>query len=160
MIVAAAIAAVGSMLGDPLVWIERALVVLVAASPCALAIAIPVTVVAAIGAASKLGVLVKGGAALEAVDPHRALRGVELVGHLAGGDALAAALGDDRGELGLAAQPLDRAVASGLAPADELLANRAAIPVCDQIMAPIDGRSGLVAMLVTFGRRASSVGFA
>ena len=67
MIVAAAIAAVGSVLGDPLVWIERALVVLVAASPCALAIAIPVTVVAAIGAASKLGVLVKGGAALEAL---------------------------------------------------------------------------------------------
>ena len=55
------------MLGDPLVWIERALVVLVAASPCALAIAIPVTVVAAIGAASKLGVLVKGGGALEAL---------------------------------------------------------------------------------------------
>ncbi|EQM30100.1 MULTISPECIES: heavy metal translocating P-type ATPase [Rhodococcus erythropolis group] len=67
MIVAAVIAAVGSVLGDPLVWIERALVVLVAASPCALAIAIPVTVVAAIGAASKLGVLVKGGAALEAL---------------------------------------------------------------------------------------------
>ncbi|AGT95684.1 MULTISPECIES: heavy metal translocating P-type ATPase [Rhodococcus] len=67
MIVAAVIAAVGSVLGDPLVWIERALVVLVAASPCALAIAIPVTVVAAIGAASKLGVLVKGGGALEAL---------------------------------------------------------------------------------------------
>jgi undecaprenyl phosphate-alpha-L-ara4FN deformylase len=29
--------------------------------------------------------------------------------------------------------------------ARELLANRAAIPICDQIMAPIDGRSGLVA---------------
>ena len=29
--------------------------------------------------------------------------------------------------------------------ARELLANRAAIPVCDQVMAPIDGRSGLVA---------------
>ncbi|WP_068163260.1 heavy metal translocating P-type ATPase [Rhodococcus phenolicus] len=67
MIVAAVIAAVGSLAGDPRVWIERALVVLVAASPCALAIAIPVTVVAAIGAASKLGVLVKGGAALEAL---------------------------------------------------------------------------------------------
>ena len=67
MIVAAAIAAIGSLLGDPLVWTERALVVLVAASPCALAIAVPVTVVAAIGAASKLGVLVKGGAALEAL---------------------------------------------------------------------------------------------
>ncbi len=67
MIAAAVIAAVGSLAGDPRVWIERALVVLVAASPCALAIAIPVTVVAAIGAASKLGVLVKGGAALEAL---------------------------------------------------------------------------------------------
>jgi len=29
--------------------------------------------------------------------------------------------------------------------ARELLANRAAIPVCDQTMAAIDGRSGLVA---------------
>jgi cation-transporting ATPase G len=67
MIAALVIAVVGSLLGDPLVWIERALVVLVAASPCALAISVPVTVVAAIGAASKLGVLVKGGAALEAL---------------------------------------------------------------------------------------------
>ena len=65
MIAAAAIASIGALLGDPTVWIERALVVLVAASPCALAISVPVTVVAAIGAASKLGVLVKGGAALE-----------------------------------------------------------------------------------------------
>ena len=67
MIAAGVIAGVGSALGDPRVWVERALVVLVAASPCALAIAIPVTVVAAIGAASKLGVLIKGGAALEAL---------------------------------------------------------------------------------------------
>ncbi|MEV6135915.1 cation-translocating P-type ATPase [Nocardia sp. NPDC051990] len=67
MAAAAVIAVAGSVLGDPRIWIERALVVLVAASPCALAIAVPVTVVAAIGAASKLGVLVKGGAALEAL---------------------------------------------------------------------------------------------
>ncbi|BAD60558.1 putative cation-transporting ATPase (plasmid) [Nocardia farcinica IFM 10152] len=67
MIAAAAIAVIGAILGDPVTWIERALVVLVAASPCALAISVPVTVVAAIGAASKLGVLVKGGAALEAM---------------------------------------------------------------------------------------------
>ncbi|MBW0088819.1 cadmium-translocating P-type ATPase [Pseudonocardia sp. KRD-184] len=75
MIAAALIAAIGSLLGDPLVWIERALVVLVAASPCALAISIPVTVVAAVGAASKMGVLVKGGAALEALGR---IRGVAL----------------------------------------------------------------------------------
>ncbi|MCX5173888.1 cation-translocating P-type ATPase [Streptomyces antibioticus] len=67
MVAAALIALVGSLLGDPATWIERALVVLVAASPCALAISVPVTVVAAVGAASKLGVLVKGGAALEAL---------------------------------------------------------------------------------------------
>lgn len=47
--------------------------VLVAASPCALAIAVPVTVVAAIGAASRLGVVVKGGAALEALGTIRTI---------------------------------------------------------------------------------------
>ncbi|GAB3701509.1 heavy metal translocating P-type ATPase [Nocardiopsis sp. NPDC006832] len=67
MIAAVLIAALGSLFGDPLTWIERSLVVLVAASPCALAISVPVTVVAAIGAASKHGTLVKGGAALEAM---------------------------------------------------------------------------------------------
>lgn len=65
MVLAAAIAGVGALLGDPMLWIERALVVLVAASPCALAIAVPLTVVAAIGAASRQGALVKGGAAVE-----------------------------------------------------------------------------------------------
>ncbi|HEY9562251.1 MAG TPA: cation-translocating P-type ATPase, partial [Nocardioides sp.] len=67
MVLAAVIAITGSLLGDPATWIERALVVLVAASPCALAISVPVTVVAAIGAASRIGALVKGGAALEAL---------------------------------------------------------------------------------------------
>lgn len=67
MVVAAALAGAGSLLGDPELWIGRALVVLVAAAPCALAIAVPVTVVTAIGAASRMGVLVKGGAALEAL---------------------------------------------------------------------------------------------
>ncbi|BDH59741.1 hypothetical protein MTP03_46800 [Tsukamurella sp. PLM1] len=65
MVLAAAVAGIGALLGDPMVWIERAFVVLVAASPCALAIAVPLTVVAAIGAASRQGALVKGGAALE-----------------------------------------------------------------------------------------------
>ncbi|MDN4519628.1 cation-translocating P-type ATPase [Mycolicibacterium austroafricanum] len=65
MILAAAIAGLGAVLGDPMLWLERGLVVLVAASPCALAIAVPLTVVAAIGAASRQGALVKGGAAVE-----------------------------------------------------------------------------------------------
>lgn len=65
LILAVLVAVVGSLLGDPGVWIERALVVLVAASPCALAISVPVTVVSAIGAASKFGVVIKSGAAFE-----------------------------------------------------------------------------------------------
>ncbi|MGX5769764.1 heavy metal translocating P-type ATPase [Microbacterium trichothecenolyticum] len=66
MILAVLVGALGSLItGDTELWITRALVVLVAASPCALAIAVPVTVVSAIGAASKFGVVVKSGAAFE-----------------------------------------------------------------------------------------------
>lgn len=65
LVLALAVALVGSIFGDPAVWIERALVVLVAASPCALAISVPVTVVSAIGAASRMGVIIKSGAAFE-----------------------------------------------------------------------------------------------
>ncbi|EGX58325.1 putative cadmium-transporting ATPase [Streptomyces zinciresistens K42] len=67
LVLAGLIAALGSLFGDPGVWIERALVVLVAAAPCAFALSVPVAVVAAIGAASKAGVLVKGGAAVESL---------------------------------------------------------------------------------------------
>lgn len=65
MVVAALVAVFGFMVGDPTTWIERALVVLVAASPCALAIAVPVTVISAIGSASKYGVVIKSGHAFE-----------------------------------------------------------------------------------------------
>lgn len=65
LVLAVLVALVGSLLGDPEVWITRALVVLVAASPCALAISVPVTVVSAIGAASRFGVVIKSGAAFE-----------------------------------------------------------------------------------------------
>ena len=67
IITATVIAVVGAILGDPGLWVQRALVVLVAASPCALAISVPITVIAAVGAASKFGVIIKGGAALEAL---------------------------------------------------------------------------------------------
>ncbi|MCG2803366.1 MAG: cadmium-translocating P-type ATPase, partial [Cellulomonas sp.] len=73
MIVATLIAVIGSLLGDPGLWIQRALVVLVAASPCALAISVPVSVVSAVGAASRFGVLIKGGAALEALGAIRTI---------------------------------------------------------------------------------------
>ncbi|WP_205881209.1 heavy metal translocating P-type ATPase [Leucobacter insecticola] len=65
LILAVLVALIGSLLGDPELWITRALVVLVAASPCALAISVPITVVAAIGSASKFGVIIKSGAIFE-----------------------------------------------------------------------------------------------
>lgn len=65
LVLAALVAVFGIFSGDPELWITRALVVLVAASPCALAISVPLTVVAAIGAASKFGVIIKSGAAFE-----------------------------------------------------------------------------------------------
>lgn len=65
LIAATLVAVLGSLVGDPATWIERALVVLVAASPCALAIAVPVTVISAIGSASRLGVVIKSGEAFE-----------------------------------------------------------------------------------------------
>ncbi|MES2093530.1 MAG: cation-translocating P-type ATPase [Actinomycetota bacterium] len=73
LIAAAAIIIFGFIVGEPLLWFERALVVLVAASPCALAISVPVTVVASVGAASRLGVLIKGGGALETLGKIRTI---------------------------------------------------------------------------------------
>ncbi|MCS4535351.1 cation-translocating P-type ATPase [Corynebacterium sp. HS2168-gen11] len=66
VVLAALIAGGGMLLSDnSALWIERALVVLVAASPCALALSVPVTVISAIGAASRAGIVVKSGATFE-----------------------------------------------------------------------------------------------
>ncbi|MFE2148415.1 heavy metal translocating P-type ATPase [Streptomyces lavendulae] len=136
----------GALTGEPFTdTFYRAMAVLVAASPCALAIATPAAVLSAVGRAARGGVLVKGGAPLEEFGRLRTLA-FDKTGTLTEGRPrltdVEAADGTGRQELlrtAVAAQrlsdhPLARAVVrdgapllTGTAPAPEAVNLRAVI---------------------------------
>lgn len=57
----------GLVTGDWVAWIYRALTFLVVSCPCALVISVPLSYFCGIGAASRMGILIKGGNYLEAL---------------------------------------------------------------------------------------------
>lgn len=66
VLVAVAVATVPPLLGaDFLTWFYRALILLVIACPCALVLSTPVSILSALTAATRRGILIKGGSALE-----------------------------------------------------------------------------------------------
>jgi Zn2+/Cd2+-exporting ATPase len=157
-----------ALLGAPFLdWLYRALILLVISCPCALVVSTPVTVVSAITNAARQGILIKGGAYLEAAGALQAIafdktgtltRGapaltdvISLNGHTREQLLTIAAAIEGSSEHALAAPIMDAARQSGLATprADDFraLAGRGA-------SARIDGSSYLIGSPLMMGEHA------
>ncbi len=132
LVLAAAVAIVPPLLGGVWsTWIYRSLVLLVISCPCALVISTPVSIVSALAAAARKGVLIKGGARLEKLAAVRCvafdktgtlttgqLRVTDVIGidGVAPRDILAAAASlEKRSEHPIGRAIVERALADGVA---------------------------------------------
>jgi Cd2+/Zn2+-exporting ATPase len=122
-------------------WLYRALVLLVIACPCALVISTPVSVVSAISAGARAGVLFKGGAALEAAGGLKAIA-FDKTGTLTAGRPTVTdviAIGDWR--LGIGADVTDgQSQISSLLQLAAAVEQRSAHPLARAIVAEAEAR--------------------
>lgn len=107
LVAAVLLVAIPAALGlDSVEWATRAVVLLVAAAPCALVMSTPVGIAAGIGRAGRTGVLIKGGAHLEALGRVR-LVVFDKTGTLTAGDPIVTEVislnGDEERVLAIAA---------------------------------------------------------